>query len=120
MRSGLQKQVLSLYKQSLRIIQSKAPVFDSIVFHSLVLQSEQASFYAYIRSQFNHHRQNTPRSNINAIEYRMRQGRKELDRMQSPSIKSVASDGSISIQEASRKCRLLFQRTIAAISNRIK
>lgn len=68
-RSGIQKQVLSLYKECLRAAEAKSPQFKSVV-----------------RSEFYKNGKSIQRSDTMRIEYMVRQGRRRLDMMKDPHV----------------------------------
>ena len=63
-RSGIQKQVLSLYKECLRAAEAKNPSFKSVV-----------------RNEFKRNSIAIQRTDTMRIEYMLRQGRRKLDMM---------------------------------------
>ncbi|KAL1923423.1 uncharacterized protein VTP21DRAFT_8403 [Calcarisporiella thermophila] len=75
MRSGLQNDVLILYRDCWRAARSKP------------LQS-RPHWYQFIREQFRQH-QNIPRSDFNTVEYYVRRGRRQLEIYSQPSITDI-------------------------------
>ena len=63
-RSGIQKQVLTLYKECLRAAEAKSPSFKSVV-----------------RNEFKRNSIAIQRTDTMRIEYMLRQGRRKLDMM---------------------------------------
>ena len=73
--TGVQKEVLALYRQLLRTVRAKD------------VDAETATFSAaYIRSEFEKHR-SLKKTNILLIEHFLRQGRKQLALLQQPGVK---------------------------------
>ena len=77
--SGLAKQALALHRDLLRTVRHKAP-------------ESRAAFRAQIRAEFERHRRLDPRD-ILGIEHRIRQGRKKLELLRSPSVTGAARAG---------------------------
>jgi hypothetical protein len=113
--SGLQRSVLALYRQCLRAAYAKPPVSPSLsralslslsLTHththaltpilSLTLlaalywccQEAQAAFRAYARAKFKQGAR-LERSNVMQIEYLLRQGKKQLQLLQQPSVTTL-------------------------------
>lgn len=86
-RSELQKQILSFYRECLREAYKKPKV--SPVHLVFDLQGSQGEFVAYFSRLF---RENVaiPRRNVMAIEHLLRAGRKRLDYLRSPSVKNIS------------------------------
>lgn len=77
MRTGVQRKVLSLYKQFLLEIKRKP------------LES-QDMFYRHIRSRFAHDLQQVGKRDFEAIEYYLRRGEKQLDTFKSPQVTRIS------------------------------
>ncbi|EFW14531.1 conserved hypothetical protein [Coccidioides posadasii str. Silveira] len=73
--SGLQRQVLALYRQCLREIRKK-PV------------GSQANFKRYARQEFQKNR-DVNRKDFATIEYLLRRGQKQLEMYASPGIRNI-------------------------------
>ncbi|KAL3441145.1 complex 1 protein-domain-containing protein [Aspergillus insuetus] len=73
--SGLQREVLSLYRKCLREIRKK-PV-DS-----------RSNFKSYTRAEFNNHL-SVSKKDFNAIEYLLRKGARQLEMYSSPGIRNI-------------------------------
>jgi len=73
--SGLQKQVLSLYRKCLRAARTKAP-------------EQRVLFVNLIRDRFREHVK-VPRADVIRIEYLLRKGNKQLDNLQAPESKAL-------------------------------
>ncbi|CAK7245293.1 MAG: hypothetical protein STHCBS139747_006869 [Sporothrix thermara] len=73
--SGLQREVLSLYRQCLRASRQKPP-------------EARPHFEEYARSEFARHR-GLEKRDFGAIEFLLRKGRRQLDVMASPGIKNI-------------------------------
>jgi len=74
--SGLQKQVLSLYRQILRAVKQKP-------------EETRAQMRDVAREEFRKH-QGLPRSDVVRIEYLVRRGKKQLDRALDANVSSVS------------------------------
>ncbi|KAL7753758.1 hypothetical protein RI367_000689 [Sorochytrium milnesiophthora] len=75
--SGLQRQVLSLYRDCLRCIRHKEP-------HT------RDNWRRFTRREFDKYRDSVSPRDINAVEALLRAGRKRLETMQHPSVKNVS------------------------------
>ncbi|KIH90912.1 complex 1 protein (LYR family) protein [Sporothrix brasiliensis 5110] len=73
--SGLQREVLSLYRQCLRASRQKP-------------EASRAHFEAYARSEFAKNK-GLGKKDFAAIEFLLRKGRRQLDAMSSPGITDV-------------------------------
>ncbi|KAM3587073.1 hypothetical protein VKS41_002119 [Umbelopsis sp. WA50703] len=73
-RSGLQQDVINLYRACFRAARQK-PI------------ANRPHFYTFIRQQFRQH--NLKRNDFATIEYMLRKGRKQLETYGSPSIQDV-------------------------------
>ncbi|AGO11452.1 AaceriACR206Cp [[Ashbya] aceris (nom. inval.)] len=73
--SGLQKDVLHLYRECIRVAYTKAP-------------ENRPHFIGYIREEFRRHK-DLPRKNFVAIEHLLRVGKKKLALYSSPEIKDI-------------------------------
>ncbi|CAK7568447.1 MAG: hypothetical protein SEPTF4163_006437 [Sporothrix epigloea] len=73
--SGLQREVLSLYRQSLRASRQKP-------------EDSRAHFKDYARSEFVRHR-DLEKRDFGAIEFLLRKGRRQLEVMSSARIKDI-------------------------------
>ncbi|KAJ3830759.1 hypothetical protein F5880DRAFT_1706463 [Lentinula raphanica] len=73
-RSGLQKDVLSLYRRALRIVKTKPP-------------STQAKFSLYIRYTFRTNASSVSPRDVSTIEHLMRKGKRQLDMYEHPSVR---------------------------------
>ncbi|KAF8599459.1 hypothetical protein BDV93DRAFT_449305 [Ceratobasidium sp. AG-I] len=71
--SGLQKEVLALYRRALRMVNSKPPL-------------TRPNFNILVQYEFRVRGAVSPR-NVNAVEYLMRQGRKKLEMMEDRGVK---------------------------------
>ncbi|GAA5907148.1 Sdh6p [Sporobolomyces salmoneus] len=76
--SGLQRQVLSLYKRSLQMVQSK-PL------------DKRPAFYQFVAHQFRHPTAGggVRKKDVQTIEYLMRKGEKQLESYSSSGVKNV-------------------------------
>ncbi|KAK0221672.1 hypothetical protein IW262DRAFT_919990 [Armillaria fumosa] len=73
-RSGFQREVLSLYRRALRMVQTKPP-------------STRAKFLLFVRYSFHQNATNISSRQIGVIEHLMRQGRKQIEMYEDPSVK---------------------------------
>ncbi|KAL4081071.1 hypothetical protein J3A83DRAFT_133788 [Scleroderma citrinum] len=73
-QSGLQKEVLALYRRALRMVRTKP-------LHS------QAKFSLFVRYMFHTQASAVPPRNISAIEHLLRRGRRQIELYESSSIK---------------------------------
>ncbi|WOK92597.1 succinate dehydrogenase assembly factor 1, mitochondrial [Canna indica] len=69
--SGLQKQVLGLYREFLRAIRLKAP-------------DERLRIESIVSAEFRHNAITVDRKNFLYIEYLLRRGKKQLEQLKSP------------------------------------
>eukprot|EP00047_Mylnosiga_fluctuans_P006259 m.245901 g.245901 ORF g.245901 m.245901 type:complete len:80 (+) comp14833_c0_seq1:78-317(+) len=74
--SGLQRQVLGLYKQVQRAIRTKP-------------QESQAAFLNYARTEFKTNAKDIKRTDVLHIEHLLRTGSKQLKLFKSPHVKSL-------------------------------
>jgi hypothetical protein len=77
--SGLQKQILSLYRQLCRAVHAKPAEFP---------QHKRAELLAHIRAQFDQHK-SVRRSQIDFIEVLLRRGQKKLLLVKQPGFAGV-------------------------------
>ena len=77
--SGLAKQALALHRDLLRAVRAKAP-------------EARLEFTAQIRSEFERYK-SLDKRDLFSIEHRIRQGRKKLDILRSPSVTGAARTG---------------------------
>jgi succinate dehydrogenase assembly factor 1 len=82
-KSGVQKQVLSLYRAALRVASHRASA------------EERTALREYARAELERHRASVPRSDTLRIEHLLRSGRKRLE--------SVASAARFSLARAPTK-----------------
>ncbi|ORY99031.1 hypothetical protein BCR43DRAFT_488603 [Syncephalastrum racemosum] len=73
-RSGLQTQVLNLYRQCFRAARQKP-------------KENRPHFYAFIRREFRAH--DIRRTDFATIEYMLRRGQRQLETYSSPSIQDI-------------------------------
>ncbi|PBK75048.1 related to Found in Mitochondrial Proteome [Armillaria ostoyae] len=73
-RSGFQREVLSLYRRALRMVQTKPP-------------STRAKFLLFVRYNFHQNAANISPRQVGVIEHLMRQGRKQIEMYEDPSVK---------------------------------
>ncbi|KAK0464314.1 uncharacterized protein EV420DRAFT_1036615 [Desarmillaria tabescens] len=73
-RSGFQREVLSLYRRALRMVQTKPP-------------STRAKFLLFVRYNFHQNATNVSPRQVSVIEHLMRQGRKQIEMYEDPSVK---------------------------------
>ncbi|XP_010246141.1 PREDICTED: succinate dehydrogenase assembly factor 1, mitochondrial [Nelumbo nucifera] len=76
--SGMQKQVLSLYRGFLRAARSKAP-------------EERHRIESIVSAEFRRNSEAVDRKNFVYIEYLLRRGKKQLDQINSPDIVGLSS-----------------------------
>ncbi|KAK1294983.1 hypothetical protein QJS10_CPA16g00002 [Acorus calamus] len=76
--SGLQKQVLSLYRGFLRAARSKGP-------------EERQRIESIVSAEFHQNSKNIDRKNFLQIEYLLRRGKKQLDQLKSPDTVGLSS-----------------------------
>jgi len=77
--SGLQKQVLALYRAALRVARSKPET--------------RGQMEAMARQEFRKH-QHLGRADVSRIEYLIRRGRKQLNTIMDPNVSAVSSRAS--------------------------
>ncbi|KAK1755070.1 complex 1 protein-domain-containing protein [Echria macrotheca] len=75
--SGLQKEILSLYRQCLRACRSKP-------------EAKQAHFRSFARNEFNKN-MGIDKRDFGAIEFLLRKGRRQLEMYSSPGVKDIKS-----------------------------
>lgn len=73
-RSGLQKDVLELYRRALRMVRAKP-------------ESTRPKFLLFVRYNFRQQAQNISPRDVSAIEHLMRRGRRQLETYESPAVK---------------------------------
>ncbi|KAI9030072.1 hypothetical protein CLU79DRAFT_733938 [Phycomyces nitens] len=73
-RSGLQQEVINLYRQCFRATLQKP-------------KENRAHFQAFIRNEFRHHQ--IRKSDFATIEYMLRRGKRQLETYSSPSIRDI-------------------------------
>ncbi|KAG7445783.1 uncharacterized protein BT62DRAFT_179761 [Guyanagaster necrorhizus] len=73
-RSGLQREVLSLYRRALRMVRTKPP-------------STRAKFLLFVRYSFHRNATTISPRQVSVIEHLMRQGRKQIEMYEDPSVK---------------------------------
>uniref|UniRef100_A0A7N0ZQQ8 Complex 1 LYR protein domain-containing protein n=1 Tax=Kalanchoe fedtschenkoi TaxID=63787 RepID=A0A7N0ZQQ8_KALFE len=76
--SGMQKQVLSLYRGFMRAARDKSP-------------QERSNIESFVASEFRRNATGVDRKNFVYIEYLLRRGKKQLDQLKSPDIVSLSS-----------------------------
>ncbi|KAH8114539.1 hypothetical protein DFH11DRAFT_1595083 [Phellopilus nigrolimitatus] len=76
-KSGLQKEVLSLYRRALRLIPTK-PVHT------------QPKFSAFIRYTFHHNAHAVKPRDITAIEHLLRVGRRQVEQLENSAVKDCS------------------------------
>nr|GMD16523.1 succinate dehydrogenase assembly factor 1, mitochondrial-like [Ipomoea batatas] len=76
--SGMQKQVLSLYRGFLRAARAKPPI-------------ERRQIESLVTAEFRHNAMQVDRKNFMYIEYLLRRGKKQLDQLKSPDIVGLSS-----------------------------
>ncbi|GAA5820829.1 hypothetical protein JCM11251_001832 [Rhodosporidiobolus azoricus] len=76
--TGLTRQIFSMYKRSLKMVQSKPP-------------ESRPAWFAFVQHQFRHPSLGggLKRKDVSAIEHLLRRGEKMLDSYESPTVKSV-------------------------------
>ncbi|KAK9450001.1 uncharacterized protein V1518DRAFT_415277 [Limtongia smithiae] len=74
--TGLQREVLSLYRSSIRAIRTKPP-------------ENRANFVAFVRSQFRPHLA-LSKSDFATIEYLLRKGSHQLETYSNPGVRNVS------------------------------
>ncbi|KLO04765.1 hypothetical protein SCHPADRAFT_840230 [Schizopora paradoxa] len=72
-KSGLQREVLALYRRALRIASKKPAV-------------SQDKFRTFFRYNFHVNAQSISPRNINAIEHLLRKGRRQLEQLEDPAV----------------------------------
>ncbi|KIK52048.1 hypothetical protein GYMLUDRAFT_180533 [Collybiopsis luxurians FD-317 M1] len=73
-KSGIQKDVLSLYRRALRMVKTKPP-------------STQDKFSLFVRYTFRQNASSVSPRDVNAIEHLMRKGKRQLEMYEHPSVK---------------------------------
>ncbi|KAG8661534.1 succinate dehydrogenase assembly factor 1, mitochondrial isoform X2 [Manihot esculenta] len=76
--SGMQKQVLSLYRAFLRAARLKSP-------------EDRRQIESMVSAEFRHNSQHVDRKNFLYIEYLLRRGKKQLDQLKSPDTVGLSS-----------------------------
>ncbi|ORX69565.1 hypothetical protein DL89DRAFT_267752 [Linderina pennispora] len=74
--SGLQKDVLRLYRDCLRAVRTKP-------------EEAQPRFYAFTRREFEKNIGSMKRTDVKAIEYLMRIGRRRLEQYRNPNVRDI-------------------------------
>ncbi|KAJ6044637.1 hypothetical protein N7499_007139 [Penicillium canescens] len=89
--SGLQRDVLSLYRKCLREIRKKPTVGifqPHSVSHLIVLQESRPNFKAHARAEFQKHL-SVNKKDFSAVEYLLRKGHRQLEMYASPGIRNI-------------------------------
>jgi hypothetical protein len=88
--SGLQKEVLGLYRSLLREAAKKdhAAASTTVVSFCHLLNTENNSV-SYARTEFRRQAQQVKRTDFKTIEYKMRKGQKQIKLLQMPGVKVV-------------------------------
>lgn len=81
--SGIQKQVLSLYRGFLRAARSKSP-------------EDRCQIELIVSKEFRRNSKQVDRKNFVYIEYLLRRGQKQLDQLKSPCLTSMKVSGTAS------------------------
>ncbi|KAL2231802.1 succinate dehydrogenase assembly factor 1, mitochondrial [Sesamum indicum] len=76
--SGMQKQVLALYRGFLRAARSKSP-------------EERSRIEAFVSAEFRNNSSQVDRKNFLYIEYLLRRGKRQLDQLTSPNTVGLSS-----------------------------
>ncbi|KND04054.1 uncharacterized protein SPPG_01499 [Spizellomyces punctatus DAOM BR117] len=76
-RTGLQRDVLDLYRSLLRVVRTKP-------------ESSRDHFYKYIRSQFRQDASSVSQRDISTIEFMLRKGRRQLEVLKSDSVVDIS------------------------------
>lgn len=76
--SGMQKQVLALYRGFLRAARSKSP-------------EDRTQIESFVSSEFRRNSQLIERKNFLYIEYLLRRGKKQLEQLKSPDMVGLSS-----------------------------
>ncbi|KAG2001816.1 hypothetical protein CC2G_013015 [Coprinopsis cinerea AmutBmut pab1-1] len=74
MRSGLQKEVLNLYRRALRMARSKPP-------------SSRPKFLLYVQYNFHINATSISPRNVSAVEHLIRKGTRQIEMYEDPSVK---------------------------------
>ncbi|XAR59328.1 hypothetical protein NMG60_11015121 [Bertholletia excelsa] len=75
--SGMQKQVLGLYRGFLRVARTKCP-------------EDRHQIESIVSAEFRHNSQSVDRKNFLYIEYLLRRGKKQLDQLKNPGTVGVS------------------------------
>ena len=100
-RSGLQREVLKLYADALRMIRTKPEVrmhpnarrqaFGRYLLSNIFfMQDARPQFVQYVRTEFQQHK-TVRRTDIARIEHLLRRGRKQLEVLSSPNVQRLGS-----------------------------
>ncbi|TDL17870.1 hypothetical protein BD410DRAFT_753904 [Rickenella mellea] len=73
-RSGLQKEVLSLYRRALRLVRTKPP-------------PTRPKFLLFIRYSFHKNARSISPRDVSAIEHLLRKGKRQIEQLEDPSVK---------------------------------
>ncbi|KAK7469240.1 hypothetical protein VKT23_003727 [Stygiomarasmius scandens] len=92
-KSGLQKDVLNLYRRALRMVKTK-PV------------SSQHKFSLFVRYTFRTNASSVSPRNVSAIEHLLRKGKKQLELYEEPSVKDCWVSEEMKRWDESSKMRL--------------
>lgn len=84
--SGLQKDVLSLYRIILRVAFQKDSHDKSSFIQQLCYNPNTSTYYA--RNEFRKQAQKVQRSDFQTIEYQIRKGHKQIKMLRQPGVKS--------------------------------
>ncbi|TPX67924.1 hypothetical protein SpCBS45565_g03470 [Spizellomyces sp. 'palustris'] len=76
-RTGLQRDVLDLYRSLLRVVRTKP-------------ESSRDHFYTYIRSQFRQDASSVSQRDISTIEFMLRKGRRQLEVLKSDNVVDIS------------------------------
>ncbi|KAJ5408289.1 hypothetical protein N7509_002172 [Penicillium cosmopolitanum] len=94
--SGLQREVLSLYRSCLREIRNKPAVGVSLppphtmhTFLTALLQDSRNNFKRYARAEFQKHL-SVNKKDFSTVEYLLRKGHRQLEMYASPGIRNIS------------------------------
>ncbi|GAU18960.1 hypothetical protein TSUD_229510 [Trifolium subterraneum] len=91
--SGMQKQVLSLYRGFLRVARSKS-------------EEERRNIESVVKQEFRRDSKEVDRKNFQYIEYLLRRGNKQLDQLRNPDSRCVEERKGSGFSQSSRELEL--------------
>ncbi|TFK64621.1 hypothetical protein BDN72DRAFT_846385 [Pluteus cervinus] len=95
-KSGLQKEVLALYRRALRITNSKPP-------------QTRSKFRLFVRYTFHMNAANVSPREVGAVEYLLRKGKRQIEAFEDPAVKDCWVSGEMRAWDQTRNKRMPAQ-----------